>query len=82
MVSVCGQSWPSTSPYAVNTNIHLIKELRFSCRQFFGPPYYFYNSTKFLRRGIIITNTVKPLYNVFQGTERFKRYKEVNVIRR
>jgi len=27
-------------------------------------------------------NTVKPLYNVFQGTERFKRYREVNVTRR
>jgi len=30
----------------------------------------------------VVVTTVKPLYNVFQGTERFKRYREVNVIRR
>jgi len=28
------------------------------------------------------SNTLKPLYNVFQGTVRFKRYREVNVVRR
>ena len=41
-----------------------------------------FNKKKIVQGPAKFANTVKPLYIVFQGTERFKRYREVNVIRR